>query len=170
MDPKALEFYINPSGTMFLRGEFLGYAWGPDISVSEMEELILKASKGNWEGVFDIREAVRLAKLWNTLRDSVSILRTLTVHHVEAFIEPGYLRGGASIFVQLHIPRGSVLEKHPERKRWGGSREGHYIVRQEAINLAKAIEDAGFVSFVEERALRKWDVGAYVDGARDAKA
>lgn len=170
MDPKDLEFYINPAGTMFYQGNFAGYVWGPEIFNDEMAALLLKAAGGRDVLEKHVQEALRLANLWNVLRDNVSTLRTLTIHHVEAFLEPGERRGGAAVFVQLREPTSSPgFRRKPQRKRWGKGGEGYYIVRQEAVNLAQALEDAGYVSFVEDRGLGKWDVGVYVSTPREAK-
>jgi len=170
MDPKDLEFYIKPNGAMSSRGNFIDYAWGTDYTTEVMVEMLLKAGADRWTYDFDVEEAVRLTKLWNDLRDSVSLLRTMTIYHVEVFLEPGEKRGGAGIFLELREPEVSRgFHRKPQRKRWGKGGEGYYIIRQEAINLAKALEDAGYVSFVEDRGLGKWDVGVYVSTSREAK-
>jgi len=158
MDPSKFEFYINPAGTMFYQGNVFSYAWSPEGYIPE--DVVSKTG-------LDVREVARLTKLWNTLRDNASPLRTQTIYHVEAFLESGEMRGGAAVFVSLQRP--SWIEKYPERKRWAEDFQGHYVVRQKAVNLAQTLEDAGFVSFFEEQGLGKWDVGAYVSSPKEVR-
>lgn len=168
MDPDEFDFYIGPSGHGYFRGETALYNVWPEITSEHMFNRLFEHA-GRRAQEIDVGEAARLGRLWNAIRDVLSPLRTHTIYKVEAFLEPGQSHGGAAVFVELRMPRGSSLKEHPERKRWGKGGHGYYIIRQEAINLAKVIESAGFVSFIEERDRGDWDVGAYVEDPAEAK-